>query len=46
MGWRMVNVNTLDLNLIRVFDALMEDQSVRRAGLRLGVSQSAWRWTV
>ena len=40
-GWRMVNVNTLDLNLIRVFDALMEDRSVHRAGLRLGVTQSA-----
>jgi DNA-binding transcriptional LysR family regulator len=36
-----VNVNTLDLNLIRVFDALMEDRSVHRAGLRLGVTQSA-----
>src|SRR4051794_14447329 len=41
MRWRMVNVNTLDLNLIRVFDALMEDRSVLRAGLRLGVTQSA-----
>src|ERR1043165_7244917 len=37
----MVNVKTLDLNLIRVFDPLMEDRSVRRAGLRLGVTQSA-----
>jgi DNA-binding transcriptional LysR family regulator len=37
----MVNVKTLDLNLIRVFDALMEDCSVRRAGLRLGITQSA-----
>jgi len=37
----MVNITTLDLNLIRVFDALMEDRSVRRAGLRLGVTQSA-----
>jgi DNA-binding transcriptional LysR family regulator len=41
MEWRMANVNTLDLNLIRVFDALMEDRSVHRAGLRLGVTQSA-----
>ncbi|WP_413989028.1 LysR family transcriptional regulator [Labrys okinawensis] len=37
----MVNVRTLDLNLLRTFDALMEDGSVRRAGLRLGVTQSA-----
>src|SRR5215472_992281 len=36
----MVNLRTLDLNLVRVFDALMEDRSVRRAGLRLGVTQS------
>src|SRR5271154_5427996 len=37
----MVNMNTLDLNLVRVFDALMEERSVRRAGLLLGVTQSA-----
>jgi DNA-binding transcriptional LysR family regulator len=37
----MVDVRTLDLNLVRVFDALMEDRSVRRAGLRLHVTQSA-----
>ena len=37
----MVNLRTLDLNLIRIFDALMEDRNVRRAGLRLGVTQSA-----
>jgi reverse gyrase len=41
MALRMVNVSNLDLNLIRVFDALMEDRSVRRAGLRLGLTQSA-----
>ena len=37
----MVNLRTLDLNLVRIFDALMEDRNVRRAGLRLGVTQSA-----
>jgi DNA-binding transcriptional LysR family regulator len=37
----MVNVKNLDLNLIRIFDALMEDRSVRRAALRLGLTQSA-----
>ena len=37
----MVNMNTLDLNLVRVFDALMEERNVRRAGLLLGVTQSA-----
>ena len=36
-----MNFATLDLNLLRVFDALMEERSVTRAGLRLGVSQSA-----
>jgi DNA-binding transcriptional LysR family regulator len=37
----MVNVKNLDLNLIRIFDALMEDRSIRRAALRLGLTQSA-----
>lgn len=32
---------TLDLNLLRVFDALHEERSTTRAGLRLGVTQSA-----
>ena len=32
---------TLDLNLIRVFDALIEERNVHRAGLRLGLTQSA-----
>jgi DNA-binding transcriptional LysR family regulator len=36
-----VSLNTLDLNLLRVFDALMEEQSVLRAGHRVGLSQSA-----
>src|SRR6266513_1195774 len=30
-----------DLNLLRVFDALIEERSVTRAGERLGLSQSA-----
>lgn len=37
----MLNPATLDLNLLRVFDALHEERSVTRAGLRLGVTQSA-----
>jgi DNA-binding transcriptional LysR family regulator len=36
-----LHFNTLDLNLLRVFDALMEEHSVTRAGERLGLSQSA-----
>jgi DNA-binding transcriptional LysR family regulator len=36
-----VNFNTLDLNLLRIFDALGRERSVTRAGERLGVSQSA-----
>lgn len=31
----------LDLNLLRVFDALLQERSVSRAGVRLGLSQSA-----
>jgi DNA-binding transcriptional LysR family regulator len=33
--------NHLDLNLLRVFDALLDERSVTRAGDRLGMSQSA-----
>src|ERR1700761_6423712 len=32
---------SLDLNLLRLFDALAEERSVTRAGARLGMSQSA-----
>src|SRR3954447_19064238 len=33
--------NTLDLNLLKVLDAVMEERSVLRAGQRLCLSQSA-----
>jgi DNA-binding transcriptional LysR family regulator len=36
-----VHFGSLDLNLLRVFDALIEERSVTRAGERLGLSQSA-----
>jgi DNA-binding transcriptional LysR family regulator len=36
-----LHINTLDLNLLRVFDVLLEERSVTRAGARLGLSQSA-----
>lgn len=36
-----VHIGDLDLNLLRVFDALIEVRSVTRAGERLGLSQSA-----
>jgi DNA-binding transcriptional LysR family regulator len=36
-----LHFNSLDLNLLRVFDALIEEHSVTRAGERLGLSQSA-----
>jgi DNA-binding transcriptional LysR family regulator len=36
-----VHFPTLDLNLLRVFDALADELSVTRAGARLGLSQSA-----
>ena len=38
---REVHFHTLDLNLLRVFDALAEERSVTRAGERLGLTQSA-----
>jgi DNA-binding transcriptional LysR family regulator len=37
----LVHFGSLDLNLLRVFDALIEERSVTRAGERLGLSQSA-----
>ncbi len=36
-----ININAVDLNLLRVFDALLEEGSVTRAGTRLGLTQSA-----
>ena len=38
---REVHFKSLDLNLLRVFDALSEERSVTRAGERLGLTQSA-----
>jgi DNA-binding transcriptional LysR family regulator len=37
----MISFDKLDLNLIRVFDAVMEERSVLRASQRLHLSQSA-----
>lgn len=36
-----MDLNALDLNLIRVFDALWQERSVTRAGARIGLSQPA-----
>src|SRR6202051_2131645 len=36
-----VHHNNLDLNLLRVFEALMDERSATRAGARLGLTQSA-----
>jgi DNA-binding transcriptional LysR family regulator len=36
-----VNLNTLDVNLLRLFDAIMEERSVVRAGRRLALNPSA-----
>src|ERR1700735_2875784 len=36
-----IHFPSLDLNLLRVFDALAEEGSVTRAGARLGLTQSA-----
>jgi DNA-binding transcriptional LysR family regulator len=36
-----MNITAFDLNLLRVFDALMRERSASRAGVRLGLSQPA-----
>jgi len=38
---RPVNFRTLDLNLLRVFDVVMEERNVTRAALRLSITQPA-----
>lgn len=38
---RKVNWSTFDLNLLIVFDAIMQERSVTRAGQRIGLSQPA-----
>lgn len=37
----MSGIHNLDLNLIRVFDAVMEERGASRAAVRLGLTQSA-----
>ena len=37
----MINLLTLDLNLLRVLDALLAEHSTTRAGARIGLTQSA-----
>ncbi|WP_313690360.1 LysR family transcriptional regulator, partial [Pantoea sp.] len=36
-----INIEALDLNLFKVFEALYEEGSASRAALRLGITQSA-----
>jgi DNA-binding transcriptional LysR family regulator len=36
-----MNLNAIDLNLLRIFDALMRERSVTRAGDQIGLSQPA-----
>jgi len=36
-----LHIHSLDLNLLRVFDVLLEERNATRAGARLGLSQSA-----
>jgi DNA-binding transcriptional LysR family regulator len=36
-----MHIASIDLNLLRVFDVLLEERSVTRAGARLGLTQSA-----
>ena len=37
----MTNINTFDLNLLRVLDALLRERSTTKAGQRIGLSQPA-----
>ena len=37
----LMNLNALDLNLVKVFDALLRERSVTRAGEQIGLSQPA-----
>ena len=37
----MANIKNLDLNLLRVFDTLMDEKNVSRAAEKLSVSQPA-----
>lgn len=41
VNMRQVDLSTIDLNLLKLFDALVRERSVTRAGLRLGLSQPA-----
>ncbi|MFP1881430.1 LysR family transcriptional regulator [Lonsdalea quercina] len=36
-----INIGALDLNLLKTFEALYEEGSASRAGVRLGLTQSA-----
>ncbi|TMA79384.1 MAG: LysR family transcriptional regulator [Deltaproteobacteria bacterium] len=39
----MKNWRSFDLNLLRVFDAVMQERNVTRAGSSIGLSQPAMR---
>jgi DNA-binding transcriptional LysR family regulator len=40
-SWTALNIASFDLNLLTVFDALMSERSVTRAGQKIGLSQPA-----
>src|SRR5687767_8093046 len=40
-GMSRIDVRKLDLNLLKVFEALLEERSVTAAGARLGLAQSS-----
>jgi hypothetical protein len=40
-GIRMMNLNALDLSLVKIPDALLSERSVSAAGRRVGLSQPA-----
>ncbi|POO72274.1 LysR family transcriptional regulator, partial [Bacillus subtilis] len=38
-----MNIESIDLNLLVAFDAMMQERNVTRAGLRVGLSQPSMR---
>lgn len=42
-GIHQMNFATLDLNLLRVFDAMIDERNTTRVGARVGLSQPAVR---
>ncbi len=40
----MKNIKSMDLNLLKALDALLDERNVTRAAARLGLTQPALTW--